>query len=175
MAAATIRPVTPDDADWIKQFTAEHWGDTVVVSRGVVHAPQQLQGFVANQGDERIGLASYQIVATDCELVTLASIRTGAGVATALIDAVKARASQAGCWRLWLITTNDNLNALRFYQKRGVALVAVHRDAVTRARRLKPAIPLVGAEGIPLRDEIELELLLEHHNEDSASAGEQHV
>ncbi|MCG8346274.1 MAG: GNAT family N-acetyltransferase [Chloroflexales bacterium] len=175
MTAVAIRPVTTDDADWIKQFTAEYWGDTVVVSRGVIRDPQQLPGFVATQGDERIGLASYHSVAADCELVTLASIRPGAGVGTALIDAVKARASQAGCRRLWLITTNDNLNALRFYQKRGFVLVAVHRDAVTRARQLKPAIPLIGADGIPLRDEIELELLLEHHNEDIASAGEQHI
>jgi hypothetical protein len=61
---------------------------------------------------------------------------------------------------LWLITNNDNLPALGFFQKRGLSLVAVYRNAVDVARRLKPEIPLVGKNGIPLRDEIELEMVL---------------
>jgi hypothetical protein len=68
-------------------------------------------------------------------------------------------AGYANCKRL--ITTNDNLNALRFYQKRGLALVAVHRNALEESRRIKPEIPLIGSDGIPLRDEIELEIMLD--------------
>ncbi len=78
-----------------------------------------------------------------------------------LIEAVKQAAVSAGCRRLWLITTNDNLHALRFYQKRGFRLVAVYPNALEESRRLKPEIPLVGLDGIPLRDELELELALE--------------
>ena len=67
-------------------------------------------------------------------------------------------ARERGCARLWVITTNDITDALRFYQRRGFCLVAMHRGAVDRSRaRLKPEIPAVGAYGIPLRDEIELE------------------
>ena len=75
--------------------------------------------------------------------------------------AVTQVAREAGCKRLWLITTNDNLHALRFYQKRGFRLVAVHRSAVDAARQLKPRISLIGNDQIPLPDEIELEMLLE--------------
>jgi hypothetical protein len=60
-----------------------------------------------------------------------------------------------------LVTTNDNLNALRFYQKRGFVLVAVHRNALEVSRKLKPEIPLVGMDSIPLRDEIELEMMVD--------------
>jgi len=67
---------------------------------------------------------------------------------------------KAKCKRLWLITTNDNTLAFRFYQKYGFALVAVHRNAIEKSRRLKPEIPLIGNAGIPLRDEIELEMML---------------
>jgi ribosomal protein S18 acetylase RimI-like enzyme len=74
---------------------------------------------------------------------------------------VREVATAAGCRRLWLITTNDNLDALRFYQRRGFELVAVHRDFREVARRLKPSIPLEGNFGIPIRDEIELELRLD--------------
>lgn len=82
------------------------------------------------------------------------------GIGSALLDAVKDIAVSDQCKRLWLITTNDNTAALRFYQKRGFSLVAVHRDALEQLRRLKPEIPLFGIDGIPLRDEIKLELLL---------------
>jgi len=62
------------------------------------------------------------------------------------------------CPRLWLVTTNDNVDALRFYQRRGFCLVCVHRGAVDHSRaHLKPEIPLAGNNRIPLRDELELE------------------
>jgi hypothetical protein len=84
----------------------------------------------------------------------------GQGVGTALIEAVKVAAIEAGCRRLWLMTTNDNLHALGFYQRRGFRLVAVYPGAVDAARLLKPEIPLLGNDGIPIRDEIELEIAL---------------
>ena len=85
----------------------------------------------------------------------------GRGGASTVLAAIADTARAAGCRRLWLITTNDNLHALGFYQRRGLALAVLHRDAVTEARRtLKPEIPLIGDNGIPIRDEIELELLL---------------
>ncbi|MNV93512.1 hypothetical protein D3C71_1882140 [compost metagenome] len=61
---------------------------------------------------------------------------------------------------MWLITSNDNTRAIRFYQKRGLDLKAVHRDAITEARKLKPSIPLIGMDGIPIRHELEFELTL---------------
>jgi len=71
-----------------------------------------------------------------------------------------AEVEENGCRRVWLITSNDNLDALRFYQRRGLRLVAVHRGAIDEARRVKPSIPATGEYGIPVRDEIELELQL---------------
>ena len=58
---------------------------------------------------------------------------------------------------MWLLTTNDNLDALRLYQRHGFRLVQVHPGAVDLARQAKPSIPEVGAYGIPLRDELILE------------------
>jgi len=107
-----------------------------------------------------IGLVTYRIDGDECEITTLNSLVEGIGIGSALVAAIKDAAVSAECKRLWLITTNDNLPALRFYQKRGFLLVAVHRNALQQSRRLKPEIPLVGRDGIPLRDEIELEMLL---------------
>ena len=102
-----------------------------------------------------------RIANDECELISLDSLVEGIGVGTRLIEAVRGAAVSAGCRRLWLITTNDNTVALRFYQKRGFELATVHRNALDASRRLKPSIPRIGIDGIPLRDEIELEMRLE--------------
>ncbi|HEX7587782.1 MAG TPA: GNAT family N-acetyltransferase [Anaerolineae bacterium] len=115
----------------------------------------------ALQADSMVGLVTLHVVGNSCEIVSIDSMQPGKGIGAALLDAAIAYARQANCTRLWLISTNDNLNALRFYQKRGMVLVTIHRNALTRSRQLKPEIPLIGNDGIPLRDEIELEMTLE--------------
>ena len=160
MPDITILPINADDHEWIAQFMHEQWGSDKAVSRGLVHYPQSLPGFIALHESEKVGLVTYNIVEGSCEIVTLNSTLPSSGVGTALIEAVWDIAIKSGCKRLWLITTNDNLNALRFYQKRGFVLVAVHRNALEQSRKLKPEISLVGNDGIPLRDEIELEMML---------------
>lgn len=155
-----IRPIAPDDKTWIDRFIAERWGANFVVAHGDIFYPGDLAGFVAEKVDEKIGLVTYQIAGYGCEIITLDSTCPNIGVGTALVNAVASVAQKSGGTRLWLITTNDNLHALRFYQKRGFELVAVHRNAVARSRQLKPGIPLIGDNGVPIRDEIELEMNL---------------
>jgi ribosomal protein S18 acetylase RimI-like enzyme len=158
MIGPLIRSIQPADEAWIVQLTKEHWGASFVVAHGVVFHPRELPGFVALDADDRlVGLVTYQIAGNACEVVTLNSVQENHGVGTALLGAVRDAAVRAGCDRIWLITTNDNLHALGFYQRRGYRLVAVHRGALKRSRELKPSIPLVSPDGIPLRDEIELE------------------
>ena len=132
-----------------------------MVSRGRTICAAKLPGFCAvSPREERVGLATYEVVGDDCQLVTLHAFVPFAGIGTRLVEAVRKAALDSGCRRLWLVTTNDNLDALRFYQRRGFSLVAVHRGLRDVARRLKPEIPVVGAYGIPIRDEVELEMLL---------------
>jgi GNAT superfamily N-acetyltransferase len=114
---------------------------------------------VAETSDGAVGLLTYIVDGEACEVLTLHAVRQWAGAGSALIAAVRAVAAEQGCRRLWLVTTNDNVDALRFYQRRGFRLAAVRPGLVDEARRtLKPEIPETGAYGIPLRDEIELEI-----------------
>ncbi len=155
-----IRSLDDSDIAWIAQWIMKQWGDNFVVAHGKVYHPQELPGFAAIQHDKVVGLLTYSLEGNSCEIVTIDSLVPATGIGTALIEAVKAEAMRAHCQRLWLVTTNDNLNALRFYQKRGFVLAALHRNALEASRRLKPAISLIGEYGIPLRDELELEMLL---------------
>jgi ribosomal protein S18 acetylase RimI-like enzyme len=161
MVSFRIVPLDNTHHDWVVDLLRTNWGSEKVVSRGRLHDGSALPGFAAVAEDgQPVGLALHRIEGESCELVVLDSLVEGQGVGSALIDAVRETALKAGCRRLWLITSNDNLHAIGFYQKRGFVLVAVHRDALTESRRLKPEIPLTGYEGIPLRDEIEFEINL---------------
>jgi ribosomal protein S18 acetylase RimI-like enzyme len=157
----SIRPYHTHDQAWAAELLIEHWGSIQVVSRGVIHQADQLPGFIATRENERVGLATYDLQGDECEIVTLNSLDQGIGIGTALIEAVQEKALASACRRVWLITTNDNLPALQFYQKQGFRLVAVYPNTLETSRQLKPEIPHIGFEGIPLRDEIELEYRLE--------------
>ena len=156
----SMRRLTPDDLPRLRQFWIEHWGGEEMVTRGNVYRPEQLDGFVIEDEREWLGLVTFIVTGDECEVTSLNSLREAQGIGTSLINAVVEEARKHGYKRVFFITTNDNLNALGFYQKRGFELVAVYRGAVNESRKIKPGIPLIGYNNIPLRDEIELEMNL---------------
>jgi ribosomal protein S18 acetylase RimI-like enzyme len=154
---SSLRRLTPADYPRLRQFLVEHWGGEEVISRGNIYRPEQLEGFILEDENEWVGLITFFIKEDECEVTSVDSLREGQGIGTQLIDKVIEEARARKCHRLFLITTNDNLHALGFYQKRGFEIVTVYRGAVNESRKIKPSIPFVGMDGIPLRDEIELE------------------
>ncbi len=154
-----VRPLGDAEREWSNAFLLDSWGGVVARQCELVD-PSELPGFVALADGDRVGLATYAVRGDECELVTIDSLREGIGVGRALLDAVRDAAVEAGCRRLWLVTTNDNVRALKVYQRWGMDLVAFRRDAIAEARKLKPSIPERGANGIPLEHELELELIL---------------
>jgi GNAT superfamily N-acetyltransferase len=156
----TVLPINPRDCAWVQSILREHWGAVEVVSRGRIYSADQFPGFIARKEDEAVGLITYRIEDAQCEILTINSLTPGMGIGSSLINAVRQEATARNCERLWLTTTNDNLPALGFYQKRGFQLAAIHRDAIEVSRKLKPQIPLTGLGGIPIRDELELEMHL---------------
>jgi GNAT superfamily N-acetyltransferase len=157
-----VRPIADGDREWIRRFIRDQWSGESVVVHGSLYYPHTLPGFIADdEQGEPIGLVTFHMQDSACELVTLDSMRRGEGVGGALIGAVVSECSEQKRSRLWCVTTNDNMPALEFYQKRGFRIVAVHPGAVEKARKLKPSIPLWGIESIPIRDEIELEFQLD--------------
>ncbi|HEV8653793.1 MAG TPA: GNAT family N-acetyltransferase [Actinomycetes bacterium] len=156
-----IRPVTDGDRAWVVEFLELVWGSVWAAAHGELMDCSRHPGFLARLDGERSGLLTYRIEGGDCEVTSLASLREGRGAGRALLDAARDRAVAAGCDRLWLITTNDNTRALRVYQRWGMDLVALHRHALRQSRRLKPSIPELGNDGIPLDHELELELRLQ--------------
>jgi len=145
------------DRAWIDQTLTDRWGSTNIVTRGILHSANELPGFVAEVENKLSGLITYRLDANACEIISLDSFFERQGIGSALLRAAEQVAREKKCSRLWLITTNDNLHAFRFYQRRGYVLAAVHRNAIEQSRQLKPQIPFIGIDGIPIRDEIEFE------------------
>jgi ribosomal protein S18 acetylase RimI-like enzyme len=154
-----IREYGSFDRGWAEAFMDGAFGGPLQVRRGELIDVLALPGFVAERDGHPTGILTYRRDGADCELAFIAAFERGQGIGTALLEAlIKA---VADCDRIWLVTTNDNLDAMRFYQRRGFVLTALRPGAVDEARRtLKPQLGTVGEYGIPLRDELELELRL---------------
>ncbi|GIN87220.1 hypothetical protein J6TS2_36060 [Heyndrickxia sporothermodurans] len=142
----------------IKEFFNIHWGSPqMVISSGVFHC-DGLDGFaVVDENGEIIGLITYILQEFECEIISLDSIVERKGIGSKLIEKVEGMAERNHCKKIKLVTTNDNLYALAFYQKRGYHLAKLYVNAVEKARQSKPSIPLIADNGIPIRDELLLE------------------
>jgi GNAT superfamily N-acetyltransferase len=152
----TVRAITVADRTAVVSMMQTLWGGSEIVVHDEVISPADLPGYIAEVSAEIVGLITYRVVAGRCEVVSLDSLHPGKGVGATLMAHVELAAETSGCSQVWLVTTNDNLRALRFYQKRGYRIINVDPGAVDRARATKPAIPRIGEDGIPIRDELML-------------------
>ena len=144
----------------VNHFVKDEWGGPMIVSRGNLYDSSALPGFVAVEDDALLGVALYRLENDACEIALLHALEQNRGVGTALIRQVISNAKERACNRVWLVTTNDNTHAIRFYQTFGFDLKAVHINGMQESRRLKPAIPERGIDGIPILHEFEFELML---------------
>ncbi len=150
-----VRELGDDDRQWLRELVETEWGLPVVSVSGA-HDPGQFPGFVAERHGERLGALTYRQDANGVEVVTLNSLIEGRGIGSKLL-AEAHRVARATGRRLWLVTTNENLEAIGFYQRRGMDMVALHRDFVEEVRRSKPDLESTPAHGIEFRHAIEFE------------------
>ena len=149
-----MRSLLPDDRGWLGHLVGDQWGLPVVSISGT-YDPSTLPGFVAVANNEPVGAITYHCTADTWEVITLNALTPGQGLGSALLDAARQVADSAGR-RLWLITTNDNMRAIEFYQRRGMDLVALHRNFVDVVRRHKPDVDVhATGTGIPFRHALE--------------------
>lgn len=160
MEDLSVKPLENEDKEWVKKLLEKQWGSAEIVTKGKILNAVNLPGFKAIKNGDNVGLITYYTESGECEIVTLDSLEKGRGIGSKLIEEVIKTAKANNCTRVWVITTNDNINALKFYQKRGFFLVALYPNALAKSRKLKPEIPETGIDGLPLRDEIELEIKL---------------
>ena len=155
-----IQQIDQLNREQIDAFIVRQWFSMQMVVGGESIDLSTAAGYYAMESDEIIGLITYRITDNEMEILSLDSLHENKGIGTALLNKAVLKAVEIGCAKITLITTNDNLSALRFYQKRGFDMVRLHRNALEQSRKIKPEIPLFGENGIPLKHEIELEMNL---------------
>lgn len=153
-----IRPMS--DRRALEELLRLRWSDGTVSVRGKLIGAGDVEAFGAYENGRLQGVATWIVEEGTLYLATLNNVTDRRGVSSALLDAMIALGREKGFPVLRALISNDNVKALRFYQMCGFRIVAVHIGVVDMMSRLKPAIPETGIDGIPMRDEIELEMVL---------------
>lgn len=153
--------VSHQNRELVRSFIRQHWYSTQMVLRGDCIPLANCPGLLLRSEEGIIALLLYRITPSFLEILSLDCLCPNKGIGTALINSAIEIARNHRCRKVVVITTNDNLEALRFYQKRGFDLVLIRRDALTLSRKLKPSIPEIGENGIPICHELELEYYVE--------------
>lgn len=156
----SIKEITVENREKIVSFLKEHWGSTEMVISTGIYQFDTLDGFIFEENNQIIGLVTYVIKNNEIEIISLDSLQEGKGIGSSLMKKVEYIAKQTKLQVVSLVTTNDNLNALKFYQKRNYRITSIIPNGVNKARNLKPSIPLIGHDGIPLNDELILKKIL---------------
>lgn len=155
-----IEKITNETRSLVNQFLIDNWFSTDISVRGKIIDGTKIDGFLLQENNKIIGLITYKFFGDVCEIISLDSKKESIGIGTMLVKEVENIAINNKCKKMRLITTNDNMRALQFYQKRGFCLTKLYPNAMEDVRKQKPDIPLLGDNDIPLRDEIELEKVL---------------
>lgn len=150
-----ILPINDSFRPQVNQLIAEEWAGPVIVTKGTVHDTTNADGFISVDDGELTGYLLYTIENGQCEILVLHSLLKNHGIGSSLIKSVIQTAKENRCKCVWLITTNDNTHAIRYYQKFGFELTGVYLNALDESRKLKPSIPRLGNDGIPLKHEFE--------------------
>ena len=158
-----IKEISPKNRKEVSEFLISKWHSIYIAVRGKIYDTSKMDGFVMYENDTIIGLVTYIAEGYECEIITLDSIKENQGYGTILINKVVEKAKSLKCSKIKLVTTNDNVNAFAFafYQKRGFDLVCVYPYTVEFARMLKPSIPMFGDNNIPIKHELEFEMIIQ--------------
>ena len=145
-----IERISNETRDLVNQFFVDNWFSTDMSIRGEIIDGTKLDGFLLQEENTIIGLVTYTFFGDICEIVSLDSKRENIGIGSALLKEIEKIAVDNNCKKMRLITTNDNMRALQFYQKRGYCLTKLYPNAMEEVRKQKPSVPLIGENGIPL-------------------------
>jgi ribosomal protein S18 acetylase RimI-like enzyme len=153
-----LRASEPHDRERLEQLALHFWGETEVECFDRVYDVLELPAIVAELGGEVVGFVCF---AVDGERINLVMCNVlpdfqGRGVGKDLLQAAVEKARLLGLTRLVVATSNDDLPALAFYQRAGFTVEAVVPGRILEHHGEEEK----GFAGIPVRDEIRLQLPL---------------
>ncbi|WP_428646048.1 GNAT family N-acetyltransferase [Roseibium sp.] len=152
--SVVIHRITEDDKEAVFQLLTERWASPEMLLDGEIIDATSLPGYTAYDGSDLVGLVTLIKRDNEWEILTLDSLSRWGGTGTLLLDAVIEEARASGINRIVVRTSNDNLDAFRFYQRRRFRLERVVQGVIDAEREKRPEIPLRGDYGIEIHDEV---------------------
>ncbi|WP_342360830.1 GNAT family N-acetyltransferase [Terrarubrum flagellatum] len=155
------RPALIEDPAFVANWWGRRWFASFMIAGGQRFDPADVELLVVDDaGGHRVGVATFTRAGDALLLITLDAEEKRRGIGFSLIWTLRKIARERSLKVIKVSTSNDNLDALGFYQRLGFRIRSVRRDAMDEVRQLKPGIPRVADNGIPISDEIELDILL---------------
>jgi GNAT superfamily N-acetyltransferase len=153
-----VREATDADREAARELFERDFGRTHIVAFGEVMDVDQMPALVAVAHTDPSGALAYRLLGDALHIVALATdpMWQRSGVGAYLVAEAELLARRLKLARVVVATTNDNLPALYFYQRRGYRLTALVPESVVQHTHQQQD----GFAGIPVRDEIRLEKLL---------------
>lgn len=155
MKKIKIQPITKKNREIVNEILLKEWNSLFMIVRGKKISLNEIDGIIAYDGENIIGIITYLLYDDTLEIISLNSLYEGKGIGTLLIEEVKKKTREEGKSNIKVITTNDNINAIKFYQRRSFIISNVYINSIEKYRKIKPNIPQKGIFDIPIRDEIE--------------------
>lgn len=151
----TITKIDENNRSFVNQFIIKHWYDIRMVIREEIIDLSDTDGYCIVVDHQVIGVITYYIKEKECEITLLHTLYENQGIGTRLVHCVLQAAQEAGAFRVKVITTNDNIRAIMFYQRKGFDMAVLYHNAMDKVREIKTNVPLMGENGILLKHEIE--------------------
>ncbi len=154
-----VREATDSDRAAARELFTRDFGRTKIVAYSEVMDIDQMPALVAVRYEEPSGALAYRLHGDALHIVALATdpMWQRSGVGGHLVAEAELLARRLNLRRLVVSTTNDNLPALYFYQRRGYRMT----DFVPNSIIMHTGQEVSGFAGILVRDEIRLEKTLE--------------
>ena len=89
-----------------------------------MHQTSELRGSIAQHGGLPRAFLTFSDIGNELEVVTSHAATPGLALGSRLLEAVRKRPCDLRCRRMWIITTNHNEVAIRFYHLRGMRIAA---------------------------------------------------
>src|SRR5215831_7846323 len=152
---ALVREATDEDRTVVRDLFSRDFGRTRIVAFGELMDLDQMPALVAVMHAEPAGALAYRLLGDALHIVALATdpMWQRSGVGGHLIAEAELLARRLQLKRLVVATTNDNLPALYFYQRRGYVLIHLEPNSIIHHTQQQVS----GFAGIPVRDEVRLE------------------
>ena len=155
MPPVLVREATDADRAAARELFEQDFGRTKIVAFGEVMDIDAMPALVAVMYTDPSGALAYRLLGDALHIVALATdpMWQRSGVGGYLVAEAELLARRLALSRLVVSTTNDNLPALYFYQRRGYRLTdLVPNNVIAHTHEEQE-----GFAGIPVRDEIRLE------------------